>query len=98
MHLADGLVEIFDERGLPARVQGPGPAIHVAFTEREDFFDYRDSLDRDEQRYATLLSALSDRGVRTKTDGLWFLSAAHSKDDIASTLEAAREATIALVS
>jgi glutamate-1-semialdehyde 2,1-aminomutase len=86
--LAEGIRSILDERGIPSIVQETGPAFHISFTEHEKFFDYRDTLDRDEETYHKFAAALSDRGVRVKTAGLWFLSAAHTQEDIDVTLEA----------
>ena len=50
--------------------------------------DYQSSLAIDNDLYSRFVSAMADRGVRIIPRGNWFLSAAHSMDDVAQTLEA----------
>jgi glutamate-1-semialdehyde 2,1-aminomutase len=90
--LATGLKQILEEHGIPALVQGPGPSFHISVTTETCFHDYRSALARDQATYARFVAALADRGIRSKTNGLWFLSAAHTGEDIAVTLEAAKQA------
>jgi len=90
--LADGIRAIMKLRGIPALVHGYGPSIHVAFTQREAFDDYRDTLDQDMAAYHRFVVALADRGVRSMPDGRWYLSAAHTEADIKATLKAVEEA------
>jgi glutamate-1-semialdehyde 2,1-aminomutase len=90
--LAQGLKQILAEHGIPALVQGPGPSFHISVTTETGFRDYRAALVRDQETYARFVAALADHGIRGKTNGLWFLSAAHTDEDIATTLEAAKQA------
>ena len=85
--LMEGIREAAQARSLPIHVQGLGAIFHVAFTEEVGLFEYRDNLKCDAKRYGALVVTLTERGVRTTPRGAWNLSAVHSQDDIAITLE-----------
>ncbi len=89
--LMQGLRDRAAEAGLPLLAQGFGPVFHLAFTERDAIVDYRDSLDVDAGQNRAFIGAMLDRGIRLLTRGLWYLSAAHSEDDIQRALDAAEE-------
>ena len=59
--------------------------------------DYQSSLAIDNDLYSRFVSAMADRGVRIIPRGNWFLSAAHSMDDVAQTLEAVEGALTEVV-
>ncbi|MBM4465486.1 MAG: aminotransferase class III-fold pyridoxal phosphate-dependent enzyme [Chloroflexi bacterium] len=91
--LMDGLEHLFRELRLPVLIQGPGPMFYVYFTDQEQVMDYRTYLQADAEAYARFSVALQERGVFTQTGrGLWYLSAAHTQDDVMLTLQAAAEA------
>lgn len=85
--LINGLRTLAANFGLPLLIQGLGPAFHLAFTERDSFLDYRDSLESDGMRNRDFVGAMLDRGIRLLSRGLWYLSAAHTEADIQLTLE-----------
>lgn len=85
--LINGLRALAANFGLPLLIQGLGPAFHLAFTERDSFLDYRDSLESDGMRNRDFVGAMLDRGIRLLSRGLWYLSAAHTEADIQLTLE-----------
>ncbi len=91
--LAQGLQAVSREAGLPAVVQGVGPALQVWF-EEEAIVDYRDAMRRGSfGLHARFRDAMYRRGVLFNGQvGVWYLSTAHSAEDIDATLEAAREA------
>ena len=89
--LMQGLRDRAAEAGLPLLAQGFGPVFHLAFTERDVIADYRDSLDVDAGQNRAFIGAMLDRGIRLLTRGLWYLSAAHSEDDIQRALDAAAD-------
>jgi len=68
-------------------VQGLGPMFHVAFTRRPRIRDARDYRDVDAALYAAFASRLQERGIRVIPRGIWYLSTAHTEEDIARTLE-----------
>jgi glutamate-1-semialdehyde 2,1-aminomutase len=69
------------------QVAGEGPVFHLSFTERQPR-NYRDLLTSDKQKYSNFALALLDEGVLILPDGRWYLSAAHTDEDIERTLEA----------
>lgn len=85
--LMSGLRELAAKYGRPVLIQGLGPAFHLAFTERDSFLHYRDSLEIDGDSGSEFVRAMLDRGIRLLARGLWYLSAAHTEADIQHTLE-----------
>jgi glutamate-1-semialdehyde 2,1-aminomutase len=90
--LRDGLHGAAQEAGLPLRVQGPGPMFHAGFTRRETVRDYRDTLYYDRALYARFVLAMQESGIRLIGRGLWYVSAAHTPDEIDHCIDVAREA------
>ena len=87
--LKNGLRELALTKGVPALVQGIGPVMHLAFTEQGSIVDYRDCLDLDQERNREFVGKMLDKGVRLLSRGLWYLSAAHTKEDVQIALETA---------
>jgi glutamate-1-semialdehyde 2,1-aminomutase len=54
--------------------------------------DFDDTLGYDKAKYARFAFALQERGVRTIGRGLWYVSHAHTDDDIDFALATARDA------
>jgi glutamate-1-semialdehyde 2,1-aminomutase len=94
--LMEGLQSMLDAAGLPARVTGEPPAFQVWFTERE-IVDFRSTLCADHAMNARFTELLLDRGV-VKAHEKFFVSTAHSDEDIDLTLEAMESAVAALAS
>ena len=78
--------------GKRAHVRGIPPAFHVSFNEPEEVVDYRSFALSDKEAYTRFWIALQERGVRTTPDGLWFVSTAHTQEDVDRTLAAVAEA------
>lgn len=72
-------------------VQGPGPMFHTGFTTSESVKDFRDTLNYDKKKLATFIAAMHDRGIRIIGRGLWYISTAHTEDDIERAIRTARE-------
>jgi glutamate-1-semialdehyde 2,1-aminomutase len=91
--LRDGLREVTKEMGVEARVEGPGPMVHLAFTDGEPVVDYRSFAEHsDMEEGHRFVELLLDEGVRFISRGLCYLSTAHTEEDIAFTLQAIRSA------
>jgi len=90
--LMDGLRDAADRHGLPLLVQGPGPVFCTVFSDQSAVRTYRDYKASDEALRLRFLEALQDRGIRTKTNGTWFPSLAHTPEDIDTTISAADDA------
>ncbi|MFG1978211.1 aspartate aminotransferase family protein [Nonomuraea fuscirosea] len=86
--LMRGLSEAAAKAGVPMLVDGPGPVFQTYFTEAPAVRDYRDFAATDRAMMGRLHAALLDRGVNMVPRGLWFLSTAHTEEDVAATVEA----------
>ncbi len=82
---------ISSEAGHPMRVEGPGPMFHAGFTSAEQIRDYRDTLSYDTAKYGRFVAGMHRRGIRLIGRGLWYLSAAHTVEDMEAALAAAAE-------
>jgi glutamate-1-semialdehyde 2,1-aminomutase len=87
--LREGLESMLRSAGLPAVSNGEGPVFHISFSDHPAR-SYRETLRADTALYSDFGLALLDEGVLVLPDGRWYLSTAHSDDDIDRTLEAAR--------
>lgn len=87
--LIAGIRELGQRLGLPLHVQGLPTAFHVSFTELPAIRDYRDYAQHcDKERYSRFCVAMLNRGVRLIERGVWYISAAHTEDQLAQTLAA----------
>lgn len=74
-----------DIRGIPT-------VFNISFGTHEAIVDYRSFTARDTQVQARFWKALHERGVRTIPEGTWFVSTAHTEEDVKATLAAVSEA------
>lgn len=86
--LRSGLERMLRARGLTVVTNGEGAVFHISFQERKPR-TYRDTLEANAALYSDFALALLDEGVFLLPDGRWYLSAAHTDDDIDMTLAAA---------
>lgn len=89
--LIAGLEEIAGSLGVEVQLRGPGPMFHIAFAGAGSIDDYRTFVEHNDmgrcQRFAELVL---DHGVRFIPRGMWYLSSAHTEEDVDVTLKAAR--------
>ena len=84
--LKDSLQRLLDEAGIPASVTGEPPAFEVWFTEHE-ITDFRSTLSSDAAMHARLTELLLERGI-VKAHEKFFVSLAHTSEDVECTVEA----------
>ncbi|MGQ9600653.1 MAG: aspartate aminotransferase family protein [Anaerolineae bacterium] len=95
--LMAGLGQVLERAGVQAQISGLGPMFHLAFDDGEPIYDYRSfALHNDMGKCHRFADLLLDHGVRFIPRGMWYLSAAHTDEDIDRTLEAAEAAVRAL--
>ncbi len=94
--LMSGLHDLSSSAGSNLKVQGYGTCFNTFFSDAGTVHDYHSYKQTDLARQQAFLSALVHRGVRPTNRGTWFVSTAHSNDDIAQTLDIAREALAAI--
>lgn len=83
--------------GISILVQGVGPMFHLAFTRQEAVLDYRSYLECDQELYRQFTEMLLEEGVRTLARGMWYLSTAHTLEDIEFTLRAVEATWVRLL-
>ena len=95
--LMDGLREVFSRHGIPVTTQGPGPFFSAYLTEAP-IETYRDVFVLDDELYQRFWIGLLEQGVRIlgTSRALWLLSAAHTAEDVETTLERVDEVAAAL--
>ncbi len=89
--LMDGLRKAAAENNLNLLVQGPGPMFNIAFTDLKKAKDYRDTLSFDKAKLGKFIAAMHDRKVRVIGRGLWYISAAHTDEDIDHAIKISAE-------
>jgi len=90
--LASGLREAAQSAGHALLIQGPGPMFHAGFTELAAVRDYRETFCYDRAKYASFALAMQERGIRLIGRGLWYVSLAHTEEDVDQCITAAGEA------
>ncbi len=93
--LADGIRAAARHHRVPCAVQGVGPMFQIVFTpDGAPLRQYRDLARADTTRFARFWQALLDRGIHPNAShsACWFVSTAHTKEDIDQTLLAVHDA------
>ena len=83
------LAALFDEHGVPARVQGVGPFFQIFFTQNP-VTDYRSQTQADRKRFESFVRKMFARGIFMSRRAKNYLSTAHGEPDLGEFLEAAR--------
>jgi glutamate-1-semialdehyde 2,1-aminomutase len=90
--LMSGLADLGRRLEIPLHVQGQPCAFHLSFNEAPPIRDYRDWATKcDKERYNAFTLAMLTNGVRLIGRGIWYVSAAHTEEQVAQTLEAAEK-------
>lgn len=89
--LMEGLKNAAAETGHNLLVQGIGPVFHTGFTELSAIKDFRDTLMYDRIKLSRFISGMHDQGIRIIGRGLWYISAAHTEQEIDYTIEKATQ-------
>jgi glutamate-1-semialdehyde 2,1-aminomutase len=80
--LMAGLCEAARETNNSVLVQGFGPVFHMGFTSQSQAKEYRDLLSYDRNKNAAFVNGMQEKGIRILNRGLWYISAAHTTEDI----------------
>ncbi len=95
-NLMEGLRRCAADRKSNLRVQGFGSCFSTFFSDLADVTDYRSYRRTDLKKQVKFLEYMVVAGIRPTSRGTWFLSTAHSNDDIEETVAAAANALDAL--
>jgi glutamate-1-semialdehyde 2,1-aminomutase len=96
LRLKQGLVEAAEEAGQEVLVSGPGQIVHMAFTNCRRLVSYRDCLECDSKKYGDFVKAMLDKGVRIIGRGIWYISVAHTEQDIEHVISVAAEVLLSM--
>ncbi len=89
LQLMEGLRAIGKKYNSNLLVQGLGPMLHTGFTDLKEVNDFRDVLLYDKVKLNKFIAGMHDNGIRIIGRGLWYISAAHTEEDIHTALETA---------
>jgi glutamate-1-semialdehyde 2,1-aminomutase len=93
--LMAGIAKICADHSEPAKIIGVPSMFSVFFSDGE-LKNYRDTAKHDSDLYESVIFGMIDRGVMPVDDAKepWFLSSAHSDEDVAETLTAFEDALV----
>lgn len=93
-----GIQKIMASNGIHGVVQGPGSFFHTFFTKLKKITNYREATTQDVTRYRKVWQGLLEEGIYFPQGEWenWFVSAAHTKEDINKTLKSVESALITL--
>jgi glutamate-1-semialdehyde 2,1-aminomutase len=91
--LADGIGELARQYGIPVQINRQGGAFAVYFTE-EPVIDYEGAQRADSEMFARFFRLMLEEGIYLAPSKYeaWFLTLAHSDEDISYTLQAVEHA------
>jgi len=93
--LMAGIEQICKDHSEPAKIIGHPSMFSIFFSDGE-LKNYRDTAQHDADLYESVIFGMINRGVMPVDDAKepWFISAAHSDEDVAETLTAFEEALV----
>jgi len=87
--LMHGLKNAANETGHTMLIEGPGPMFATSFSTLDRCVDYRDTLNGDKAKLSKFVAAMQEEGIRIIGRGLWYISAAHTGEDIDNAIATA---------
>jgi len=80
--------DIIERKSIEALVLGMGPFFQIHFTKLKKLRDFRDVCSEDQSKAKSLREELFERGVIVNPSywGVWYVSTAHTDDDVNQTL------------
>jgi len=90
--LAQGILQAFNEKGIPVRINQVGSMLSLFFTEKE-VFDLASAKRSNTTLFSSFFHGLLKRGILIPPSQFeaWFISTAHTENDLFLTVEAVRE-------
>ncbi len=87
-HLMSDFRKLARKHDVPLAVCGFGAAFAIHFTEVENLIEYRDTLPDDRNKLRHFLYRMLMAGIYTLPDGRFYISTAHTEEDIGETSRA----------
>jgi len=90
--LVAGIHELMEAKGLPHLINRFGPVFHVMFTKLSAVSTFDEFNQRDAGLYARFAQFALEEGLLVRPNGLWYISASHTDQDVDDTLNMVRRA------
>jgi glutamate-1-semialdehyde 2,1-aminomutase len=90
--LMNGIQDLARKHGINLKVSGVGAVFNTSFTDESVVLDYASFKRAEDAPLKVFLEHLLVHGVRPTSRGTWFVSAAHSDNDVRQTLAAVDDA------
>jgi glutamate-1-semialdehyde 2,1-aminomutase len=91
-NLIEGIRRLASEMRVAVLINGVGAVFHLSFTSIGSMKDYRDTQSADSHLRDEFLEAMLDAGIYLLPDGRWYVSTAHTLEDVEATLQAVQTA------
>lgn len=91
-HLVVGIRSLLAKHAIPGLINHIGPVFHMMFTQEPIVDDFASFMKRDAAKYTEFSGYMLEAGVLVRSNGLWYLSAAHGAQEIEETLAAVDQA------
>ena len=86
-HLQAGIRDIASQLNFPVLITGVGSVFSVSFSDRPAMTNYREFRESNEKSRSSWIELMLHSGIYLLPDGRWYLSTAHTDEDIDVTLE-----------
>jgi glutamate-1-semialdehyde 2,1-aminomutase len=90
--LMAGIRSLAARAQIPCYLSGIGSVFHLAFSQRREMRNYRDTLDADTPTRDRFIQAMLESGIYLIPDCRWYPSAAHTQEDAEAALRAVESA------
>ena len=85
--LMEGMKRLALKHAAPLHVQGLPMAFHLSFGSDEKIRNYEDLTKQNEALYKSFVAIIRDSNIWITDRGIWYLSMAHTEEDVKLTLE-----------
>ena len=85
--LMEGMKRLALKHAAPLHVQGLPMAFHLSFGSDEKIRNYEDLTKQNEALYKSFAAIIRDSNIWITDRGIWYLSMAHTEEDVKLTLE-----------
>ena len=86
--LTNAFLKISHKKNISINIQGVGSVFHLSFTKKISVNNHKDYLETDLITLQKFIRLMQDNKIRITGRGTWFLSFAHTKEDIKNTIKA----------
>lgn len=85
--LMEGMKQMAIKHGAPLHIQGLPMAFHLSFGSDEKIRNYEDLLKQNDAMYKEFVAVVRQSNIWITDRGIWYLSMAHTHEDVKETLQ-----------